>query len=154
MICDIRVVHIRPEADGAGEILPHAFVFPDALLTFGDKRIETVFLDLLLTVQTQKLLHLQLHRKPVRIPARFPRHHTAFHGPVSGDHVLDDTGQYMSDVRLSVGCGRTVIKRIGRSVLSAFHTFAERVIFFPELFHFLLTFHKVHVCVHFVVHAS
>ena len=62
VICHIGIIHIRPEAYRAGEILPHAFIFPDRFLTLTDKRIQTILLDLLLAIQTQKLLHLQLHR--------------------------------------------------------------------------------------------
>ena len=50
MVRYIGIVHIRPEADGAGEVLPHAFIFPDAFLTVPDEWLQTVLFDLLLAV--------------------------------------------------------------------------------------------------------
>ena len=63
MVGNIRIIHISPETNGAGEILPLSFVFPDALFSFLDERLNTVLLDLLFSVETKKLLDLKLYRK-------------------------------------------------------------------------------------------
>ena len=147
----IGIIHISPEADLFGKILPHAFVFPYAFLTFFNERRDAVFLDLLLAVQAQKLLHLQLHRKPVGIPPGLPGHHIALHGAVTGNHILDCAGFHMSDVGLAVCGGRAVIKGIGRAALPDFHAFFKNFVVFPELFHLVFTFHEVQVCVYLSV---
>ncbi len=63
--------HISPEANGMGEVFPHALVFPYAFFTLLDKWLYAVFLDLILAVQPQLLLYLQLYRQAVGIPACF-----------------------------------------------------------------------------------
>ena len=50
MVRYIGVIHIRPEADGAGEILPHALILPDTLFTMLNERLQAILLDLLLAV--------------------------------------------------------------------------------------------------------
>ena len=149
----IGIVHVGPETNGVGEILPHALVLPDAFLTFLDERLQTVLLYLLLAVQPQLFLNLQLHRQAVGIPSGLSRHHIALHGPVSGNHVLDDSCFHMADMGLAVGCGRTVIKYIRLAALSHPDAFFKDVLCFPELLHFFFPFHKLKVCGDFVIHS-
>ena len=79
------------------------------------------------------------------IPAGLTGYHISLHGTVSGDHILNNTGQHMSDVRLTICSRRSVIKGIGRSFLTVLHTFAENVILFPEFLRFFFPVHKVQV---------
>ena len=46
LIGDIGVIHVRPETDGPGEILPHPLILPDGFLTLLDKGLDPVLLDL------------------------------------------------------------------------------------------------------------
>ena len=117
MICDIRVVHVGPEADRAGEILPHAFVFPYVLLALFDKGLETVCFYLFFSVDADFLLDFELYGETVCVPARFTRNIVALHCAVSRNHIFDDTGQDVADVGLAVCRGRTVIENIGRAFL-------------------------------------
>ena len=148
----IWVIHISPETNGAGEILPHSFVFPYTFFTLIDKWLQPIFLNLVFAIQSEKLLHFQLNRKSMCIPARFTRHFVAFHCAVSRDHIFDHTCQYMSDMRLSIGCRRSVIKSIFRTSLAVFHTFFEDIMFFPELFYLLFSFHKIQIGIYFLIH--
>ena len=150
----IRIIHISPETNGVGEILPHPLVFPYAFLTFVDKWFQTVFLDLFFSIQSKKLFHFQLYRKTMGIPSCLSRNHVALHGAVSRDHVLDNTGQYVSDMRFSVCCRRSVIKGIGLTFFAVLHTFFKNVIFFPELLCGFLTIHELKVRRNFLIHLS
>ena len=152
MIGYVRIFHVRPEADGGREILPHAFVFPYAFLTFVDERLQTIFFDLIFTVQPQSFFYLQLYRQAMGIPSCFSRHLITFHGAVSGDHIFDNTGQYMADMRLSVGCRRAVVKHIDIVAVPFLHTFFKNVIFFPEFFNFFFSVHKVKIRGNLLVH--
>ena len=152
VIGNVRMLHIRPETNGSGEILPHALVFPDTLLTFINKWLQAVLLDLILAVQTQGPLHFQLHRQSVSIPAGLPWHLIALHGAVAGDHILDDTGQHMPDVGLAVGRRRAVVEHIDLIALTLLHTLLKDVVFLPELLRGLLPVHKVQVRRNFLVH--
>ena len=50
LIGDVGVVHVSPEANYIGELLPHALVLPDRLPALLDERLDAVFLNLLLAV--------------------------------------------------------------------------------------------------------
>ena len=151
MIGDVGIIHIRPEAHGAGEILPHPLVLPDAFLALVDEGGEAVFLDLLLAVQPQKLLHFQFHRQAVGIPTGFPGHHVALHGAVAGDHILDDAGENVADMGLAVGGGRAVVKDVGLPFFPQLHAFLEDMLLLPELQDFLFPLNEIQIGIHFVV---
>ena len=148
----IRVLHIRPEADLAGELFPHALVFPYTLFTLLNERLYAVFLDLLLAVQTQHLLYFQLNGKSVGIPSGLTGYIVALHGTVTGDHVLDNTGQYVTDMGLAVRSGRTVIEHIFRAAFALVHTLLEDIILFPECFYRFFAIDEIHIRRHFRVH--
>ena len=154
IVGNIRVIHVRPETNGTGEIFPHSLVFPDALFTFIDERCQTVFLDLLLTIQTQQLLNFQLYGKSVSIPACLTGNHISLHGTVSGDHILDGTGLYMTDVGLTVGGRRSVVEGIGLAFLTMLHTFFENVVVFPEFLDGFLTVYEIQACGYLLVHSA
>ena len=154
VICHIRVFHVSPEADRAGEILPHPFVLPHALFTFVDERLQTILFDLILSVQSQCFLNFQFHRKTVCVPSGFSRHHAAFHRAVSRDHILDDTSEHMADMRFSICCRRSIVKDIIRTSLSLFDTLLEDVILVPEFFNFFLSGDEVHIRGYFLVHVD
>ena len=153
MIGNIRIVHVSPEANGAGEFLPHAFVFPDTLFTVLDERLQTILLDLLLAIQAKHLLYFQLNRKSVGIPACLTRNHAAFHGAVTRDHIFDNTGQYVADMRLAVCGRRAIVEGVGRTLFAGIHTLLENVLIIPELFNFFLSLYKIHICRYFLIHA-
>ena len=152
MIGDIGIVHIRPKAHGTGEFLPHSLIFPHALLTFVDKGSKAVFLDLLLAVQSQKLLHLQFHRQAMGVPPRLPGHHIPLHGAVPGDHILDGPGLHMADVGFAVGRGRAVIEGVDRTLLPALHALPEDVLLPPEFFHLFFTFYRADISCNLFIH--
>ena len=137
------MIHVGPEAYGAGEILPHSLVLPDTFLTLLDKRLQTVLLDLILSVQAQLLFHFQLDRKSVGIPAGLSWNHISLHGSVSGDHILKYTGLNMADMRFSVGSWRSVIKHIRLASFTHLDALFKNVFICPELFYFFFPFYKL-----------
>ena len=142
---DIRVIHVRPEAHCGGEILPHPLVFPHALLTLVNKGRKPVFLNLLLAVQAKKLLHLQLHRQPVGVPARLAAHEPALHGLIPGEHVLKGPGLQVADMWLAVGGGGAVEEGIGGAPLPYLYALFKYPPVRPELLRGLLPLHEVHI---------
>ena len=152
MVSNIWVIHICPETNGAGEILPHSFVFPDAFLTFVDKRYQTIFFDLLFAVQSQHLFYFQLNRKSVGIPSGFTRNHFPLHSMITWNHVLDYTSQYVTNMWLTICCWRSIIECVSRAFFTIFHTFFKNVILFPELFHIFFSLNKIEIGRYFLVH--
>ena len=156
MISNIGIVHISPKTDCTGEILPHSLIFPYALFAFLYKGLQTVFLNLILTVNAKKLLNLYLYRKTMGIPSGLSGHHIPLHGAVSGYHILYDTGKHMTDMRLAVRRRRSVVKCISRTAFPLLYALFEDLILFPEAFDLLFPFHKIkirrYLCVmHFLI---
>ena len=152
VIGDIRVFHIGPETDLGGEILPHALVLPDTLLAVINKGSQSVLLDLLFSVEAEFLLDFYLHRQTVCVPSRLTGDHLPFHGMIAWNHILDDTRQHMSDMRLAVGCRRAVIKDIALVSFSLFDTLLKDLILIPEFFDVVFTSHEIQVCRYRFVH--
>ena len=152
VIGNIGVIHVSPETDGTGEILPHALIFPHTLFAAVDKGFQTVFLDLLFTVQTQQFFHFQLYGQAVGIPTGLTGHVIALHGAIAGNHVLDGAGLHMANVGLTVGRGRTVIKSVIGAIPAHLHALFKNVFLAPEFLHLLFPFHKVQICGYLVVH--
>ena len=133
MIGNVGIIHVRPEADLTGELLPHSLIAPYRLFTFLDKGLDPVFLDLLLSVNADLLLDLQLHRKSGGIPAGLTDDLESLHGLIPRNHILDDTGQHMTDMGLSVCCRRAVIEGIGGKILLLLDTLLKYLVLVPEL---------------------
>ena len=150
LVRDIRVVHVSPEADDLREVFPHALVLPDGLFTFGDERLEAILFDLLLAVEAELLFDFDLNGEAVGVPAGLAGNEVVLHGAVPRDHVLDDTGQDVTDVRFTVRGGRAVIEDVGRTAVLLFG-FLKDVRVVPELRDFVFTLHKIEVRGHFLI---
>ena len=148
------MVHIRPEADLIGKVLPHALVLPDVLLAKVNEGGHAVALNLLLPVDADLLFDLQLHREAVGIPAGLSRNHPSLHRMVARNHILKGTGLHMSDVGLSVRRGRSVIEDIGGIPLVFRDGLFENPLGPPELLDLFLPLHKVHVGINFFKHIA
>ena len=148
------MLHIRPETYCGRKVLPHALVFPDAFLTFFDERLHSVSLDLLLAVQAKLLLHFQFYRQSVGIPAGLTGNHISLHSTVSGDHILDNTGQHMADMGLAVGCGRSVVESVCFAFFAVLHAFFKDMVFFPELFDLFFTVDKIQIRIYLLIQSK
>ena len=154
VIGDVGVLHIGPEADLAGEILPHTLVFPYALLALLDKGLKTVFLYPLLALDAEQLLDLDLNGQTVGIPARLSGHHIALHGLVARDHVFYNSRQHVADMRLAVCGRRAVIESEGLRILARVDALLENVVLVPEIEHLLLAVDELKIRRYLVVHNS
>ena len=152
IIGNIRIFHVSPETNRSGEIFPHAFVFPYTLFTFINERNQSIFFDLIFSVQTEHFFYFQLNRQTVCIPSGFTRNHFAFHGLISRNHIFDNTGQNMSDMRFAVSCWRSVIKGVSFTFFTVFHTLFKDVIFFPEFLNIFFSVYEIQICRNFFVH--
>ena len=152
VVGNVRVLHVCPEADLVGEVLPHALILPDVFLTVIDKRRDTVVLDLILTVDADLLLDLELDRKTVSIPAGLTWYHRTLHRVESRNHVLERARLDMADVRLTIRRRRTIIENVGWVTLVLLDGLLEDMILSPELLDLALALYKVHVCINFSKH--
>ena len=153
-IGNIGMLHVRPITDGIAHLFPFAFIFPNRLLAFVNKRKHAVTLDLLLAVQSEQLFHFKFNGKSVRIPTRFAQHVKAFHRAVAGNDILHGAGQNMPDMRPAVSCGRSVIESVSRFALGLFNGFLEDAVCLPEFQNLFLSRNKVERGGNFFVHCS
>ena len=151
LVGDVRMLHIGPEADDIGELLPHALVLPDGFAALLDERLHAVLLDLILAVESERLLHLKLHRQAVRVPARFSKDALSLHRLVARQHVLDDARQHMADVRLAVRRRRPIIEREVLLACALVNRLLCDVVRFPEFFNLLLALNKIQRRVYLLV---
>ena len=146
VICNIRIVHVSPEAYTVTHVLPLVLICPDGFLTLLDEGLYAVAFDLRLAVNTQSLLNFELYRKSVCIPACLEDDRLALHSMVSRNYVLNDSCLNMSDMGLSVSCRRAVIKSKSRSTVSLGRdTLSVYVILLPELENILLSVYEIEV---------
>ena len=102
----VRVVHVHPVADAVGQGFPLLKVVEDALPALLVEFLDAVLFDVPLAGEAQALLHLQLHRQPVGVPAAFAQAAVPLHRPVAADDILEYPGQHVMDAGTTVGSRR------------------------------------------------
>ena len=151
LIRNVGMLHIRPEADDIGELLPHALVLPDGLTAFLDERLNAVLLDLLLPVDADRLLDLQLDGQPMRVPARLAEHLAPLHRLIARQHILDDTRQNVPDMRASIRRRRAVVERERIAALTLVNGTLCNMILAPKIRNGFLARGKIQICIYFFV---
>ena len=146
------MLHIRPEAHLAGELLPDFLVAPHRLATLFDEGLHAVSLDFLLALNADFLLDLELDRKAVCIPACLSRDILSLHGAIARNHILDNAGLNVADVRSAVCGRRSVVEHIGPAALALLDGLLKDAVLCPELLNLALARHKVHIRGDFSVH--
>ncbi|GBD14796.1 hypothetical protein HRbin25_00678 [bacterium HR25] len=135
---DVGVLHVQPEGDSLRQCLPLPqvahHVLPAASVELGDADP----LDLRLAGDAELLLHLQLRRQAVGVPAGAPGHAVALHRLVADDDVLEDAGQNVMDARAGVGVGRPLVEGELALFRPLLYALAEDVPLPPEAKDFLL----------------
>ena len=151
LVGDVGVLHIRPKTDDVGELLPHRLIRPDRFAAFLDERLDAVFFDLFLAVDADRLLDLELHGQPVRVPARLAQNLLALHRLIARQHVLDYARQHMPDVRAAVRRRRAVVKRERLCTLALIHRLLCNMIFAPKIHNGFLARGKIQICIYFII---
>ena len=106
----VGVVHVDPEADPPGQVLPVLHVaahrLPTSLVELGDPE----GLDVPLAGGPDLLLDLDLDGEPVAVPPGLAVHEVAGHRPVPRVDVLEGAGEGVADVRPGVRGRRPVVE--------------------------------------------
>ena len=133
VVSNVRGVHIHPIAYAFAHLLPERLVFPHALFALFNERLDTVFFYFLFAVYAEKFFNFQLHGQTVRIPSRFAQNGISLHYFIARNNILHNARQNVSDVRLTVCRGRTVVK--SKYLVGAVFRlgFFENFIFSPKL---------------------
>ena len=107
---DVGIPVVEPVRDALDEPFPLFAIRPDALAAATVERLDADPFDVLLATEAQRLLHLDFHWQPVRIPSGLARHVVAEHRAVTAEEVLHRAGEHVVDTRASVGRWRAVVK--------------------------------------------
>ena len=143
IIRDIRIIHIHPVAYALGK--GHPFL---GVLHHLPAACPVVFLyaylrPYVLLGDAQKLLHAELHRQPVRIPAGTTLHTIPALRLVAAYRILDGTRHHMVDPRHSVRGWRPFKENELRGSLPHFQGFPESAVLFPSVQHIRSDSHQI-----------
>ncbi len=152
IISDIGFVHVYPEGQAVGHLLPLLLILPDRLFALLNEGLDAKGLNLILAVKAQFLLHLQLHRQPVGVPAADAKDILALHHLVAGNQILHGPGDHVPDVGLAVGSWRPLVKGEFLLALIMGQGFCHDIVLFPKPGDVLLPGNEIHVCGNFVIH--
>ena len=129
----VRLLHVHPEPDTLGEVVPLLYVAEYALAALLVEVGHAVGLDLVLGGEAQLPLNLQLHGEAVGVPPRLARGAVALHGAVARDNVLEHPRQYVVHPRAGVGRGRPLVQQEHGGVLALLNAALEDAPLLPEL---------------------
>ena len=129
----VGVVDVEPVPDPLGEGLPFVDVVAHRLPAqpgeLGDAHL---FLDLALGGDAQLLLHLDLDRQAVGVPAGLPGDGVPPHGPVAAEQVLVGPGPDVMEPGAPVGSRRALVKHPGLGAVPQFHRPLEDAVLLPS----------------------
>ena len=128
----VGVLQVHPVGDALGKGLPLLLVGEDGLAAGLVEALNAVGLNLPLALEAELLLHLQLHGKPVGVPACPPGRVVAPHGLVAGEEVLVAPGLGVAHVGEAVGGGRALVDGVAGTAFAVFHALLEDLFPLPE----------------------
>ncbi len=131
--CAIGVLQVDPEADALGQTVPLLQIRPHRLPALGVEPRDPIRLDLVLAGDPQFLLHPDLHRQAVAVPAALALHLIAAHRLVARVDVLEHARQHVVRARAPVGGGGSLIEHPRLRSLAQAHGLREDVALAPAL---------------------
>ena len=141
----VRVLEVDPVADPLGQPVPVLQELEHRLAAEPVEVGDAHLLDLLLGGDAELLLHRDLDRQAVAVPAALAERVVALHGAVPGEDVLEHAREHVVGARAAVRGRRPLVEDEGPSALAAAHRLAEDVALAPALEHALLELRKRHV---------
>ena len=152
VIGDVRVVHVHPVADALSERHPLLCIFhhlgaAGPVVFLHTDLVSDVFLR-----DAELLLHAQLDRQSVGVPACAAVHLEAGLSLVSADGVLDRAGHYVMDSRHAVGGWRTLEENEFRRTFPHLEGFLESAVLLPSFKHLIAGADQIKTLVLFECH--
>ena len=129
--CDVGLIQIHPVPHTSREIIPQILVLENTLSTLCIVLSNSILLHLRTPLQPKCFLHLNLYRKPMRIPSALALHLVSLQTLVAAEQILHGTGHHVMNPRFPVGRRRPLVKGEWDSILPALQSFLKNVIFFP-----------------------
>ncbi len=129
----VGVVQVHPVAHPVGELAEGADVAGDGLAALGVERLDAVLLDLRLAVDAELLLHGQLDRQAVAVPAGLALDVVALHRTEPREDVLEHPGLDVVGAGHPVGGRRALVEGPPRPPGGALLGPGEDVVGGPEV---------------------
>lgn len=134
----VGVVQVHPVAHAGGQLGEGVGVPGHGLAALGVELGDAVLLDVLLAGEAQLLLHRELDRQAVAVPAGLTGHMVALHGLEAGEHVLEDAGLDVVRAGHAVGGRRTLVEDPLGLALGLRDRAGENLVLLPEREHLVL----------------
>ncbi len=134
----VGVVEVGPEPHTGRELFEGVGVPGHRLAALRVELGDAVRLDVLLAGEAELLLHRQLHREAVAVPAGLAGHVVAAHGAEAGEDVLEDAGLDVVGARHAVGGGRALVVHPLGAALGLLQALGEDLLLVPEREHGVL----------------
>ena len=131
VVRDVRIVQIDPIAHLLGEVRPLFRVFHHLPTAGGVVLIHADLLTDVLFGDAEHLLHAQLHRQTVRVPARLAAYLITLHGLEAAERILDRTRHNVVNTRHTVRRRRTFEEQELRMSFPRTHTLLKQLFCFP-----------------------
>ncbi len=149
---DIRVLHVDPVTYLASEVFPLLGVFHHLLAAGGIILVDAYFLAYVFLGDAKRLLHAELHRQPVGVPASLAQHLVALHRLVAAYDVLNRASQHVMNAGHSVSTWWTLVENEGGSAVALLDALVEHVLGVPALQHFLVDVGEIEFVVFLKLH--
>ncbi len=141
----VRMLEVDPVADPLGQPRPVLQELEHGLAALLVELRDPVLLDLLLALDPELVLHGDLDRQAVAVPAALALGVEAAHRLVAREDVLEDARQHVVRTGAAVGGRRPLVEDIRRRALAAAHRLPVDVALAPALEDLLLEGGKRHV---------
>ena len=141
--CYVRIVEIHPIAHRVSQGGPLPGIFEHFAATCGIIFVDRYFFADVFLGDAKSLLHAQLHRQAVSIPAGLTLHMEALHGLVATNNIFDSTRHNMMDARHTVGRRGTFVKHKTGCTFTHLHALLEEAVVLPLLEHPAIYFRQV-----------
>src|SRR6185437_3462488 len=138
VVRDVWMLVIQPIADPRAQPLPVRPVREHAVAAAPIELRHAERLDLLLAADPELLLHFDLDREAVSVPARLSCDTIALHRPVSAEEILDRAREHVVDAWASVRRRRTFKEHERRRILACRQRLREELLVLPARKQFLL----------------
>jgi hypothetical protein len=134
----VGIVHVDPVADPLGQRAPVGEVLEHGLAALAVELRDAVALDVVLGSKTELLLHGDLDRQPVRVPAGLALDVVPGHRLVAREDVFEDACEHVVRARVSVGGRRALVEHERRRPFAVAQRRLEDVALAPAGEHLLL----------------
>ena len=151
---NVGMLQVDPESDAVSQGIPFLEIAENTLPAFLIELIDAVVLDFFLALEIKLLLHLELNRQAMGIPAGDTGRIIPLHRLVTGDNILENTRQYMVYTGVPVSCRRSLVQGEARPTPALVDTPLKNVFLLPEAEKLLLHLRKVHFAAYCLKHTE